>query len=178
MRTPYPRRPLSYSPVGATRSADFESSSIPGYRSIARTARVGSGQADWDEARRQVFAWALQTRAGIRLRGPLGAPRIPLQDGDLIQLRFGVGRLAFRFPAVVVWTVDEPHLAGFAYGTLPGHSEAGEEAFLVERRADDSVWVVIRAFSQPSNLFWKLVDPALRIVQRIFTDRYLRALRR
>ncbi len=178
MRTPYARRPVSYSPVGATRSAQFEDRTIPGYRSIARTAQVGSGQADWDDARQQIFAWGLQTRAGIRMRGSLGAPRVPLQDGDLIELRFGIGGLSFRFPAVVVWTVDEPRLAGFAYGTLPGHSEAGEEAFLLERRADDSVWVVIRAFSQPSNPFWKLVGPALRIVQRIFTDRYLRALRR
>ena len=177
-RTPYSRRPVSYAPIGATRSDSFISHPIPGYRSIERRAWIGSGDADWERAREQIFAWGLQTRVGMRLRGPAGEPRVPLEVGDLIQLGIGVGRARFRFPAVVVWTIDEPRFSGFAYGTLPGHSEAGEEAFLIERRRDDSVWMIIRAFSQPSNLFWRAVSLPLRLVQRIYTDRYLRTLRR
>ncbi|MDP9026471.1 MAG: DUF1990 domain-containing protein [Actinomycetota bacterium] len=81
-----------------------------------------------------------------------------------------------RIPARVVYVIDEPDRKGFAYGTLPGHPERGEEAFVVERRADDSVWLVIRAFSRPSNVFFWVAYPALRMVQAIFTARYERAL--
>jgi uncharacterized protein (UPF0548 family) len=79
-------------------------------------------------------------------------------------------------PARVVYVIDEPDRKGFAYGTLPGHPERGEEAFIVERRADGSVWLVIRAFSRPANAFFWAAYPALRLMQAIFTARYERAL--
>ncbi|MFC5501873.1 DUF1990 family protein [Lysinimonas soli] len=81
-----------------------------------------------------------------------------------------------KIPARVVYVIDEPDRKGFAYGTLPGHPERGEEAFVVERRADDSVWLVIRAFSRPANAFFWAAYPALRLLQAVFTDRYKRAL--
>lgn len=81
-----------------------------------------------------------------------------------------------RIPARVVYVIDEPDRKGFAYGTLPGHPERGEEAFVVERRADDSVWLVIRAFSRPANAVFWMAYPALRLMQAIFTARYERAL--
>jgi uncharacterized protein (UPF0548 family) len=81
-----------------------------------------------------------------------------------------------RIPARVVYVIDEPDRKGFAYGTLPGHPERGEEAFVVERRVDDSVWLVVRAFSRPSNAFFWAAYPALRMMQAIFTARYERAL--
>jgi uncharacterized protein (UPF0548 family) len=81
-----------------------------------------------------------------------------------------------RIPARVVYVVDEPDRKGFAYGTLPGHPERGEEAFIVERRSDESVWLVIRAFSRPANVIYWVGYPALRMVQAVFTARYGRAL--
>jgi uncharacterized protein (UPF0548 family) len=32
-----------------------------------------------------------------------------------------------RVPCRVVYVLDEPERRGFAYGTLPGHPESGEE---------------------------------------------------
>jgi uncharacterized protein (UPF0548 family) len=81
-----------------------------------------------------------------------------------------------KIPARVVYVIDEPDRKGFAYGTLPGHPERGEESFVVERRTDESVWLTIRAFSRPSSWFFWAVYPALRVVQAIFTERYKRAL--
>ncbi|MDP3207567.1 MAG: DUF1990 domain-containing protein, partial [Rhodoglobus sp.] len=79
-------------------------------------------------------------------------------------------------PARVVYLIDEPKRKGFAYGTLPGHPEDGEEAFIVSQNADGSVWLTVRAFSRPSNRFWWAVYPALRVAQWYYTRRYLRAL--
>ena len=46
---------------------------------------------------------------------------------------------------------------GFAYGTLPGHVESGEERFLIEwDLSDDGVWYNILAFSRPNRLSARL----------------------
>jgi uncharacterized protein (UPF0548 family) len=99
-----------------------------------------------------------------------------LKPGDTAILAIPFGRFRVKVPARVVYVVDEPDRKGFAYGTLAGHPENGEEAFLVERRADDSVWLTIRAFSRPANRWWWIVYPVLRITQEVFTRRYERAL--
>src|SRR5690606_259686 len=79
-------------------------------------------------------------------------------------------------PCRVIYVVDEPRRKGFAYGTLPGHPESGEEAFLVEQTEDGSVWLTVRAFSRPADWRWWAVYPVLRMAQAVFTRRYLRAL--
>jgi uncharacterized protein (UPF0548 family) len=81
-----------------------------------------------------------------------------------------------KAPARVVYVVDEPTRRGFAYGTLPGHPEDGEEAFIVERGDDGSVWLVLRAFSRPATWYWWMVAPVLRLTQAFYTRRYGRAL--
>ena len=84
--------------------------------------------------------------------------------------------LDIKFPVRVIYVVDEPRRRGFAYGTLPGHPEDGEESWMVEHRDDDSVWITIRAFSRPATRWWWVVNPALRVAQEFYTRRYLRAL--
>ena len=70
--------------------------------------------------------------------------------------------------ARIVYVIDEPRRFGFAYGTLPGHVERGEERFLIEHADDDSVWYDILAFSQPRHLLTKLGYPLVRRLQKQF----------
>jgi uncharacterized protein (UPF0548 family) len=80
-------------------------------------------------------------------------------------------------PCRVVYVVDEPDRRGFAYGTLPGHAESGEELFLVTYDpATEEVRAVVTAFSRHVTWWSRLGAPATSLVQRIVTDRYLRAL--
>lgn len=103
-----------------------------------------------------------------------GTPYI--QNGMTAVLKIPFGPFRVSAPCRVVYVVDEPHRRGFAYGTLKGHPESGEEAFLVEQREDGTVWFVVRAFSRPSNAFYRLGYPVLRTMQKRFTKRYLRSL--
>jgi len=58
---------------------------------------------------------------------------------------------------------------GFAYGTLPGHVESGEERFLIEwDRADNCVWYDILAFSRPRHILAWLGYPWVRHLQKRF----------
>lgn len=81
-----------------------------------------------------------------------------------------------RIPVRVVYVIDEPTRKGLGFGTLPGHAARGEEAFIVEYRDDDSVWLTIRAFSRPASWMGWVGYPVFRLVQAWMTARYERAL--
>jgi uncharacterized protein (UPF0548 family) len=93
--------------------------------------------------------------------------------GDTALLRLPIG---IKLPVRVIYVVNEPKRKGFAYGTLPGHPEDGEESWMVEQRDDASVWITVRAFSRPASTFWWMGYPILRIVQEVYTRRYLKSL--
>jgi uncharacterized protein (UPF0548 family) len=96
--------------------------------------------------------------------------------GDSVRLGIPFGPFRVRAPARVVYVVDELTRKGFAYGTLPGHPESGEESFIVEQTADGSVWLEISAFSRPATVVWWLVYPVLLLTQRFYTRRYFESL--
>ena len=156
--------------MGATRDL----ATVPrGFRPLERRAVVGHGERAFRDARASVLRWGMQLGSGMTLDIPVERDILP---GDRVRLTIPFGPLRVRAPAEVVYVVDEPRVAGFAYGTLPGHPESGEEAFLVEWGADDSVTAVVRAFSRPATWFWWCGAPVLRIAQELYTRRYLRAL--
>ena len=78
--------------------------------------------------------------------------------------------------ARVVYVIDESRRFGFAYGTLPDHVECGEERFLIEWLADDSVWYDIFAFSKPRHTLVRLSFPLARLLQKRFARESLRKL--
>jgi len=156
---------LTYSAVGATRGI-----APKGFRAIDRSALIGHGDDCFRSAVEQTMRWGLQRRSGMRVSAADRAVRV----GDEARLR--IPFWPRPIPCRVVYVVDDPHAAGFAYGTLRGHPESGEEAFLVERRPDGSVWTRIVAFSRPAGPLIRLGYPIARLLQEIYTRRYLRAL--
>ena len=123
--------PFTYAEVGATRDGVLPA----GYDHVVREHVVGSGRADLDRAAAAVFRWTAQRGAGLRIQasGPASTP------GTVVLMTAGLRRLGLDIPCRVVWVVDEPDRRGFAYGTLPGHPESGEESFVVALRPDGEV---------------------------------------
>jgi uncharacterized protein (UPF0548 family) len=73
----------------------------------------------------------------------------------------------------VVYVVDESRGPvrrwGFAYGTLPGHAESGEERFQIEwDQTNGDVWYDILAFSRSHHVLARLGYPLTRRFQRRF----------
>lgn len=154
----YPREEMS--PDGAP----------AGYRRVEESARLR--RRDLEGAARDLFAWRVHDRAGLRVH----ASGTAAHPGTVVELRLGAGPLGIRIPCRVVEVVDEPDRKGFAYGTLPGHPESGEEWFLLEREPDGSIRFTVTAFSRPASLLARLGGPVSRVVQDGVTGRYLRAL--
>lgn len=96
--------------------------------------------------------------------------------GDTALLVTHIGPFSFKSPVRVIYLIDEPQRKGFGYGTLHGHPQRGEEAFVVEQKEDGSVWLTVRVFSRPSNRWWFAVSPVLRLMQERFIRRYLTSL--
>jgi uncharacterized protein (UPF0548 family) len=99
-----------------------------------------------------------------------------IANGMTALLKIPFGPWSVTAPVRVVYLIEEANRVGFAYGTMRGHPESGEESFIVEMHEDDSVWLTIRAFSRPSTWYHRLAYPILRFQQARFTKRYLRAL--
>lgn len=159
----------TYPHVGATRGL------LPvGYQHLEHTRTIGHGTEDFQRAAHAVMAWGVQRGAGLRV----DTTSERAAEGVLVTVRLGVGPVGIKAPCVVVYVIDERRRQGFAYGTLPGHPECGEELFLVEHDEDDSVRLTIRAFSRPALWWSRAVAPVSRLVQRLVTARYLRALDR
>ncbi|MGP9538042.1 DUF1990 family protein [Brachybacterium sp. AOP43-C2-M15] len=141
-----------------------------GHRRLHRSAvLLGT---DYERARAELLSWAVHRRAGLQVR----ATRTPLEEGTEVRLRLGVGPLSVLAPCRVLWVVDEPDRAGFAYGTLPGHPESGIEQFTVSRSGNGTVRFHLDAVSRPATWYARLGGPVARLVQEVLTRRYLRAL--
>ena len=98
--------------------------------------------------------------------------------GATVVLTFGSPLIALAVPCRIVTVVDGQTQWGFAYGTLPGHPEQGEEAFIVSMSPDQNVRFEIEAFSRPGDPFVKLSGPIGRAMQKGGTAGYLRSLQR
>lgn len=165
-------RPLTYAAVGATADPAMVDAPPAGFRPLKRTALIGHGAEAFSRAGIAVMHWEVQRRSGFVIDGARD-----VAVGNDVRLLIPLGPFRVTAPARVVYVVAEERRVGFAYGTLAGHPERGEEAFLVHWRADDSVWFELRAFARPANLFFRLGYPILRASQAFYTRRYLRALR-
>jgi uncharacterized protein (UPF0548 family) len=157
-------RRLTYPEVGRTADENLPA----GYRSFTRTVRLPA-TTDFELAAERLLSWQVQLSAGLRV----AASHARVEPDAVAVLGLGFGRLALPAPCRVVYVVDEPDRRGFAYGTLPGHPERGEEAFVLERR-DGAMTFTVTAFSRPASILAKLGGPIERRVQDAVTGRYLR----
>ena len=112
--------------------------------------------------------------AGVAVRA--SAPRA--EPGATVHIGLGAGPVRLWAPCAVVWTVQDGYRAGFGYGTLAGHPERGEEAFLVSRGPNGTVWFEVTAFSRPARWFTMAAGPLTRGFQRAYARRLGRVLAR
>jgi uncharacterized protein (UPF0548 family) len=164
------RAELTYREVGQTRGG---LGGLPaGYRQLRRALAIGSGAATFAEAAAALLRWQAHVRAGLRV----SASTAVAGPGTVVLLSAGAGPARISAPCRVVYVVDEPGRCGFAYGTLPRHPESGEESFLLEQQADETVMFTITAFSRPATVLARAAGPLGHAVQSHLASRYLRAL--
>ena len=155
------RLPFSYPCVGVTRDGG---ATPAGYDRDRNRQLLGTGAAAFAAARDAIRAWRMFP-APLATIEPAGIPIAEGEVAGVIVRAFGVW---FLNAARIVYVIDEPRRFGFAYGTLPGHAERGEERFLVEWLADDTVWYELDAISRPRYWAARVAYPVARRLQRRF----------
>lgn len=151
----------SYDGVGLTRD---DEPAPAGYDHDRNRVELGRGEAVFAKAREAIRQWQMFPPP-LAVIEPAG---IPIEVGEIAGVVIHVFGLWFLNAARIVYVIDEPRRFGFAYGTLPGHVERGEERFLVEWLPGDTVVYTIVAFSQPRYWMARLAKPIARRLQRRF----------
>ena len=158
---------FSYPEVGATNATP-----PTGYKLDHNRIPLGHGEATYKRAADALKNWR-QFELGWVTIVPHG---VKVEVGATVAVKaraFGTWSLN---AARVVYVIDESRRWGFAYGTLPDHVECGEERFLIEWLADDSVWYDILAFSKPRHPLVRLSAPMARLLQKRFARESLNKL--
>jgi uncharacterized protein (UPF0548 family) len=154
------RLDLTYSAVGATATTP-----PAGYVVDHTRVKLGEGEPAFRATSAALGRWD-HFRLGWVEAWP---PDIPIKAGEVVAVMARLFGLWWLNACRVVYVVEEKDKFGFAYGTLPGHAESGEERFLAEwDRATGRVWYDILAFSRPRHVLARLGYPWTRRVQKRF----------
>lgn len=159
--------PFSYTPTGVTALGR------PGNFTVDRNnVRLGTGLAVFEKAAAAVRAWKMFAMPWLSLHP--AAPSVETGTAVAVLVsHFGFWSLN---PCRIVYTIDEPTRFGFAYGTVIGHSEIGEELFCVDLDPDTgNVWYRILAYSRPTPLV-RMASPLARLLQKRFARQSLAAM--
>jgi uncharacterized protein (UPF0548 family) len=156
----------TYREVGATLHELLPS----GYHHVHVTRRIGDPSV-FERAVAGPQTWKAHEGAGMAIF-PEGS-RLAPDATVLTSIKMGPFTMVAPCRIVRLWKSDNSF--GFAYGTLPGHPESGEESFALERN-NDGTFFTIRAFSRPASLLVRLGAPVGRAVQRSVTKKYVDGL--
>ncbi len=158
--------PFSYEEVGASKEK------IPsGYPINHRRVQLGSGADAFARARKAIESWTMYRLNWTRIY----PPDTPIAQSETVCVVVNHGFCWSLNPCRIVYVLKETggeiERYGFAFGTLPGHSEEGEERFTVERRrADDSVWYELLSFARPHHILARIGFPFVPLFQRKFAE--------
>ena len=161
-------------PTYAERGATLTGELPAGFHHVRAERDLGHGIAVFERATEGLRTWRAHSMPGFRVF-PAEAP---VQRGVTVVVAMGTGLGSITAPCRVIEVSDSPSQFGFAYGTLPGHPEQGEEAFVATIGDDGAVRFEITAFSRPGDSVTRLAGPLGRRIQAVATTSYLRALRR
>lgn len=152
--------PFSYAEVHGTQ----EGVKVSGFDNDYNSVELGAGDEVWEAAKEAIRQWKMFPGGWAEI----SSHDTPIEAGRVVAMQARVLGLWWLNSCRIVYMVDENSRFGFAYGTLPGHVECGEELFMVEKLADGRVQYVLKAFSRPR--FWAahLAYPIARAYQRKF----------
>ena len=161
---------LNYAAIGASMTGDVIAFPPAGFRAAEYRHRIGSGARRFDLAGRSLMTWGALRGAGFRVDDVRAEPAsssvrgggpLFLEDGTPwitpgMTARVEADTLGASGPVKVLTVIDEPGRIGFTYGSMHGHSIAGERLLLLEHESDDSVWATVRPIWQLPTSRWSI----------------------
>lgn len=165
---------FSYREVGASRRG-----APPGYSVEHNRVGLGRGRETFERAVGALERWEMFDLGWARILPECS----PTEVGTTVcVLARHLGFYSLN-AARIVYTVEEDdgpvRRRGFAYGTLPGHAQRGEERFTVEwHREDDSVHYDLYSFARGNGVLVRAGYPVRRMLQKQFAEGSRKAMAR
>jgi uncharacterized protein (UPF0548 family) len=167
-----------YPEVGATRDAEALERLAAEYDVDRERFELGRGRAVFEAARASLLAWRHFEIPWLKLHGATS----PVQPGQVVATETRAAGLWFVNRCRVVYgegLAIPADVAAFAYGTVTGHVERGEERFSVHFDAKtERVTYEILAFSRPAHIASRAGYPFVRRLQQRFRAASAEALAR
>jgi uncharacterized protein (UPF0548 family) len=151
---------ITYTPLSGTALP----TKIDGYDNDYQRVKVGNGQMDFERAKQNIRDWRMFPSQWTKIL----PEQASIVVGEIVAMYARFGGLWWRNSCRIIYVIDESTRFGFAYGTLPGHVECGEELFLVEIDTAGDVWYTIKAFSKPRFWMARIGYPIMRLLQAKF----------
>jgi uncharacterized protein (UPF0548 family) len=136
----------------------------PEYSRLHHRVRIGHGEPAFRAAAEALATFRMHRRLPVGITA--SAPRAEV-GADVRVTLAGV----VHAPCRIVRVIDEPDRYGWAYGTLAGHPECGEEAFLLTQAVDGVVWFDVIAFSRPAGRATRALGRLIPVMQRLYARR-------
>lgn len=163
--------PLSYAPVGCTRD-ERQGEPVPkGFNRDQERVLLGKGEQTFLAASQAIKNWQMMPPSVVQ-PCPTG---LAIEEGAMTANIFRAWTLGgwLVLPTRILYVVNDVQnnfrRSGFAYGTVQGHWEQGEERFLVLwNQEDDTVWYDLLVYSRPRHPLAKLAYPYTRWEQARF----------
>ena len=158
----------SYADVGASQGGGRPSGT---YRTVQRRAFIGNKPGTLEAAIESLETWAPQKRAGL-----IVLSTEPFEVGTVvIQAAALLGQVRVVAPCRVVYIERDENNYAYAYGTLEGHPESGEERFAIIREPD-GWYFQIDAFANAGHWLTKIGGSVAWRIQGRALDKYVEAV--
>lgn len=163
--------PFSYYEVGASQGAIPTDYPINHHR-----VQIGKGADVFAAAKEAIRRWTMYKTGWTRIY----PADTPIAVGQIVCVVVNHGFCWSLNPCRIIYVLEETGAVerfGFAFGTLPGHSETGEERFTAEwRHEDDSIWFELLAFARPHHILARIAFPFVPLFQNKFAEDAKRAM--
>jgi uncharacterized protein (UPF0548 family) len=164
---------FSYREIGETKNRTEPN----GYPINQLRGKLGKGREIYEKAVAALRSWQMYATDWTELH----PPNAPCESGEIVVML--VNHLGFWSlnPCRIVYTFDEEDAdfrrSAFAVGTLPQHSEQGEERFTVEwDKQTNAVYYDLYAFARAHNWMAKIGFPFVPLFQKRFAADSLKAM--
>ena len=162
---------FNYAYVGCTSDLIDRGNAPPGFRLDRYSIVLGEGEDIFDLGSQAICKWEMFNHAMATLKWH----DTPIQSGNMVAVLFKVLSQWTANPARIVYTLNAEREGGkyrqfgFAYGTVPGHIEKGEECFQVDwDQESDIVRFRITVISRPGSILSLLGKPIVNFQQKRF----------
>jgi len=159
---------FSYDSVGATREDPMPS----GYRHDFYEIDLGKGSKIFENAKSGLKNYQAQIGAGL----VVVANDKHLKENTSLFIGINLLFLSVVARTRIAYVNESENAFSYAYGTLDGHPEEGEEAFILTIDENENVVLEIICFSKMKCIGTKIGKPVARYLQRRVTNNYLKAM--